>query len=124
MKEKGDGRTWRHSRCILDLETTDVTDWLRVRGMVVREDLDYLLASNYWVDDGDIFCEGEDWKRLRNIGSESEKENQESILEHVSHEMLLKYPRTDIKLTVWRTGKACIYKLGSHHTQMGIKTMS
>ena len=30
-------------------------------------------------------CEREDWKRLRNIGSESEKENQESILEHVSH---------------------------------------
>ena len=73
MKEKGDGWTWRHSRCILDLETTDVTDWLRVRGMVVREDLDYLLASNYWVDDGDIFCEGEDLKRLRNsVGSDSQ----------------------------------------------------
>ena len=38
MKEKGDGRTWRHSRCILDLETIDVTDWLRVKGMVVREE--------------------------------------------------------------------------------------
>lgn len=38
MKQEGDGKTWGHSRGIPDLEMTDVTDWLRVKGVLVREE--------------------------------------------------------------------------------------
>lgn len=78
--------------------------------------MSWVSVSNSWVDDGAIFCEGEDWERLRNIGSGSEKETQESTLAHVSPEMPLRYPSADIKLAVWRRGKVWIYKRGSHHT--------